>query len=218
MLWMCIWMSPYHIIAGLVGQAIWSYLNIWVFPQEQSTCCCGWVTLDPFKMAIICCRCAYWWLESLPCYRCSCWTSYLKLSGNIRNISWGANHSVLRWLRIVKHIYKVFHNLHMLLMCRWKCCTTLLLPLLVKFLKVSISFFTLGEANLSVFRWLRLYPSKVALKWLWDTYKVFCTLYMLWMCIFMSSYHITAACWPSYLKSPENMNISWGVNHSVFSV
>jgi hypothetical protein len=32
MLWMCIWMSPYHVTASLVGKASGSYLELWVPP------------------------------------------------------------------------------------------------------------------------------------------------------------------------------------------
>jgi hypothetical protein len=33
MLWMCIWMSPYHVTASLVGQAFGSYLDYGSLPR-----------------------------------------------------------------------------------------------------------------------------------------------------------------------------------------
>lgn len=40
-LWVvCIRMSPYHITAALIGQAIWSYLDIRISLKVQATLCC----------------------------------------------------------------------------------------------------------------------------------------------------------------------------------
>ncbi len=35
MLWMCIWMCPYNIMAALVDQAFGSHLEFWVTPGHQ---------------------------------------------------------------------------------------------------------------------------------------------------------------------------------------
>jgi hypothetical protein len=37
MMLMCVWMSPYHISAALVGQSLGSYLKFWLPPEGQTT-------------------------------------------------------------------------------------------------------------------------------------------------------------------------------------
>jgi hypothetical protein len=41
MLWMWIWMCPYNIMAALIDQALWSYLEIWVIPGQQMMVKCS---------------------------------------------------------------------------------------------------------------------------------------------------------------------------------
>jgi Ran GTPase-activating protein (RanGAP) involved in mRNA processing and transport len=41
MLWMCIWMCPYHIKAALKDHAFGSELEIWVTPNHQLMVKCG---------------------------------------------------------------------------------------------------------------------------------------------------------------------------------
>ncbi len=143
MLLMCIWMSPYHIPAVLVGQAIGSYqVKFWLPPEGQTAAqCYGWGYWHIQDSSNI--NCKHFWRasqpsydvdvrmdESLPHFCCSCRPISWKLS-KILVTSWGTNHFVVLWLRL--YAFKMdpttmsskdmmLHNLHdVMWMYIWMC-------------------------------------------------------------------------------------------------
>jgi len=143
MLWMFLWMLPYHIATAHVGQAFefyFSNLEFWLPPPEEQTtvkiCCWGYRRIQDGSHSHINAQHRGVVLnfyavdvhmdEPLPCCHCLHWPSLWKLS-RILVTSLETNHSVVMWLRLHTHSrwlphqckpYEgVYWNLYMLWLC-----------------------------------------------------------------------------------------------------
>jgi hypothetical protein len=158
MLWICMLMCPYHIIAALIEQAFGSELEFWVTPRQQMLVKCGdWgcrTNPDWSHINVEHIQCD--WQPSyavdmhmdvsLPLYSCSCRPSFWNWARILGN-SQAKTDVKVWWLRLYTHSRLISHQCQIYVKCfttftcggcAYGCVlTTLQLLWLTKLLEVS---------------------------------------------------------------------------------
>ena len=107
MLWMYIWMHPYHVTTSLINQALRILLRILdKNAGEQTTAlCCGWVSGLNKKNTYQFETYLKWLTWMHPYHVTRVPLSLTKLLRFTENLGkcWATNHSIMRWLRLWTH-------------------------------------------------------------------------------------------------------------------